>query len=125
MAQVADGYRLPQPHSCSDELYAIMTRCWNPRPAARPLFPAIITTLLAPLEKKLQSPPVVEGKAMRPLPPIPTEEAGLSKDKKTSNKKVAKVKELNYFSVASKVHFLLHTYAKIISVCAYVVHVCL
>ena len=41
---------------------------------------------------------------MRPLPPIPTEEAGQSKDKKTSSKKVSKVKELNFFSIANKVH---------------------
>ena len=103
-SQVLEGYRLPQPHSCPDEFYALMTRCWASHATDRPQFSAIITSILDPLvlESKLYTPSDQEGKVARPLAPLPLEEVKVT-DKKGTCKKTVRVKELNYFSIASKV----------------------
>ena len=103
--QVIEGYRLSQPHSCPDEFYAIMMSCWTSPATDRPQFSVIITSILDPLENKLDSLLSQEGKATRPLPPPPVEELLPSRgaDKKWISKKAVKVREQNYFSVASKV----------------------
>ncbi|XP_034089005.1 tyrosine-protein kinase Lyn-like [Gymnodraco acuticeps] len=38
ISSVQRGYRMPQPDSCPDELYAIMTSCWKHKPEDRPTF---------------------------------------------------------------------------------------
>lgn len=32
------GYRIPQPENCPQELYNIMLQCWNVEPQERPTF---------------------------------------------------------------------------------------
>ena len=38
MAQVEQGYRMPQPPGCPDPLYQMMLECWNTEPEKRPTF---------------------------------------------------------------------------------------
>ncbi|XP_010790119.1 proto-oncogene tyrosine-protein kinase LCK-like [Notothenia coriiceps] len=38
ISSVQRGYRMPQPDSCPDELYAIMMSCWKHKPEDRPTF---------------------------------------------------------------------------------------
>ena len=38
LMQLEQGYRLPQPEWCPDELYAIMLSCWEMEPENRPTF---------------------------------------------------------------------------------------
>lgn len=35
------GYRIPQPASCPEELYNIMLQCWNVEPKERPTFESL------------------------------------------------------------------------------------
>lgn len=39
------GYRMPRPENCPEELYSIMTRCWKNRPEERPTFEYIQSVL--------------------------------------------------------------------------------
>ncbi|XP_056012377.1 fibroblast growth factor receptor 3-like isoform X3 [Ostrea edulis] len=43
--KVISGYRMPQPHHCSQELFALMERCWCCNPDERPLYPDIYQAL--------------------------------------------------------------------------------
>jgi len=43
--RVKDGHRLAQPHTCSDDLYALLRKCWNPEPNLRPSFVEIVKEL--------------------------------------------------------------------------------
>ncbi|XP_060080068.1 fibroblast growth factor receptor 2-like [Ylistrum balloti] len=43
--KVIDGYRLPPPPHCSDELYGVMNRCWSTLPENRPDYANIMTEL--------------------------------------------------------------------------------
>lgn len=52
-SKVTEGYRLPQPHNCPDELYALMLHCWSPRATERPNFGDIIRSHLDPLKVKV------------------------------------------------------------------------
>ena len=38
MMQIEQGYRMPQPEWCPDELYAVMLSCWEMEPEDRPTF---------------------------------------------------------------------------------------
>ena len=38
LAQVTQGYRMPQPPGCPDPLYQIMLECWKAKPEERPTF---------------------------------------------------------------------------------------
>ena len=40
-SKVTEGYRLPQPHNCPDELYSLMFQCWLPQATERPDFDII------------------------------------------------------------------------------------
>ena len=51
--KVTEGYRLPQPHGCSDEAYTLMMKCWARRATERPSFGDIVKTHLDPLATKL------------------------------------------------------------------------
>ncbi|CAB3992575.1 tyrosine- kinase receptor Tie-1-like [Paramuricea clavata] len=42
---VGSGCRMSQPSQCSDELYEIMTNCWNVEPTERPTFEDLHQTL--------------------------------------------------------------------------------
>ncbi|XP_033758518.1 fibroblast growth factor receptor 4-like [Pecten maximus] len=43
--KVIDGYRLPPPPHCSDQLYAVMSGCWNTLPENRPDYATIMADL--------------------------------------------------------------------------------
>ena len=43
--QVVGGYRLPQPKTCPDSIFKLMTECWKENPTARPDFKSIHTTI--------------------------------------------------------------------------------
>jgi serine/threonine protein kinase len=45
MAQTMSGQRHPQHPGCSNELYAIMRRCWNGEPKLRPSFASLASEL--------------------------------------------------------------------------------
>ena len=51
--KVVDGYRLPQPHGCHDDLYAVMLKCWALKPSERPSFSDFTKNHLDPLDCKL------------------------------------------------------------------------
>ena len=38
LEQVTQGYRMPRPHGCPDQLYDIMLDCWRMEPCNRPTF---------------------------------------------------------------------------------------
>ena len=38
IAQVKQGYRMPQPPGCPDPLYQIMLKCWKTKSEERPTF---------------------------------------------------------------------------------------
>ena len=40
--KVSQGYRLPQPKECSDEVYKLMLACWKEDPQERPSFIEIL-----------------------------------------------------------------------------------
>ena len=43
--KVVEGYRLSKPAKCSNEIYEIMTKCWNEDPSLRPSFSEILENL--------------------------------------------------------------------------------
>lgn len=40
-----DNYRMPKPVHLDDEIYALMSECWQTNPNSRPTFDSISTTL--------------------------------------------------------------------------------
>ncbi|XP_038048242.1 angiopoietin-1 receptor-like [Patiria miniata] len=49
--RLQEGYRLPKPENCADEIYDLMMRCWQPQPSQRPSFKELMVTL-----KKMNDP---------------------------------------------------------------------
>jgi hypothetical protein len=45
--QVQNGYRLPPPEDCPEDMYKIMGQCWASEPAARPTFEELAEKLEA------------------------------------------------------------------------------
>ncbi|XP_013387866.1 tyrosine kinase receptor Cad96Ca-like [Lingula anatina] len=45
MEAITEGYRMPQPPHCSQDMYNIMLSCWEDNPSSRPLFKAITVSL--------------------------------------------------------------------------------
>ncbi|XP_072371029.1 tyrosine-protein kinase Srms-like isoform X2 [Scyliorhinus torazame] len=45
MDRVNDGYRMPCPENCSQDIYGIMLRCWNESEESRPPFSALLDEL--------------------------------------------------------------------------------
>ncbi|XP_066017975.1 fibroblast growth factor receptor 4-like isoform X2 [Pocillopora verrucosa] len=45
VSQLSTGYRMPRPHRCSEELYTLMSSCWNENPLLRPSFTDIVNQL--------------------------------------------------------------------------------
>jgi len=45
ITKVQGGYRAEQPSMCPDEMYAVMLACWASKPADRPTFANLVTTL--------------------------------------------------------------------------------
>ena len=43
--KVIEGYRLPQPSSCPEDIYQLMLSCWNGEPDKRPSFSSILESL--------------------------------------------------------------------------------
>lgn len=43
--QLKKGYRMEKPNGCSDEMYQVMTDCWNANPSLRPTFDELIVRL--------------------------------------------------------------------------------
>lgn len=53
--KVEEGYRLPKPKGCSDELYQLMLKCWALDPKERCEFSAIVSKLKSILQEESQS----------------------------------------------------------------------
>ncbi len=51
-SKVAEGYRLPLPQGCPEELYKLMLRCWAQRPTDRPHFSEVLKDGVEPLQTK-------------------------------------------------------------------------
>nr|XP_058946407.1 fibroblast growth factor receptor 2-like [Pocillopora verrucosa] len=45
VSRLSTGYRMPRPHQCSEELYTLMSSCWNENPLMRPSFTDIVNEL--------------------------------------------------------------------------------
>ncbi|XP_066024224.1 fibroblast growth factor receptor 4-like [Pocillopora verrucosa] len=45
VSRLSTGYRMPRPHECSEELYTLMSSCWNENPLMRPSFTDIVNEL--------------------------------------------------------------------------------
>ncbi|XP_022779855.1 fibroblast growth factor receptor 3-like [Stylophora pistillata] len=45
VSRLSTGYRMPRPHQCSEELYTLMSSCWNENPLMRPCFTDIVNRL--------------------------------------------------------------------------------
>ncbi|XP_072034064.1 uncharacterized protein [Amphiura filiformis] len=43
--QLTDGYRMPKPENCEDDMYQLMLQCWHEDPDARPSFKDIVDIL--------------------------------------------------------------------------------
>ncbi|XP_038074861.1 tyrosine-protein kinase receptor Tie-1-like [Patiria miniata] len=43
--RLQEGYRMPKPENCADEIYDLMMKCWQPRPSQRPSFKEITAAL--------------------------------------------------------------------------------
>ncbi|XP_019647465.1 PREDICTED: tyrosine-protein kinase SRK3-like [Branchiostoma belcheri] len=46
MDMIKDGGRLEKPSSCPDEIYTLMTSCWETLPDDRPTFPELRSSLI-------------------------------------------------------------------------------
>ncbi len=53
-SKVAEGYRLPLPQGCPEELYKLMLRCWAQRPTDRPHFSEVLKDGVEPLQAKAE-----------------------------------------------------------------------
>lgn len=51
-SKVVEGYRLPHPQGCPEELYKVMLRCWAQRPTDRPHFTEVLQGCIQPLQAK-------------------------------------------------------------------------
>ncbi|XP_013391740.1 tyrosine-protein kinase receptor Tie-1 [Lingula anatina] len=45
MEAITEGYRMPQPPHCSQDMYNLMLSCWEDNPSSRPSFKAITVSL--------------------------------------------------------------------------------
>jgi hypothetical protein len=45
MQKLMDGYRMPQPKTCPDQIYELMQACWQAMPSVRPTFRHVVHTL--------------------------------------------------------------------------------
>ncbi|XP_038066674.1 angiopoietin-1 receptor-like [Patiria miniata] len=43
--RLLDGYRMPKPDNCADEIYNLMLKCWHEVPSKRPTFKVLYETL--------------------------------------------------------------------------------
>ncbi|XP_038048240.1 tyrosine-protein kinase receptor Tie-1-like [Patiria miniata] len=43
--RLQEGYRMPKPENCADEIYDLMMKCWQPQPSHRPSFKEITEAL--------------------------------------------------------------------------------
>jgi serine/threonine protein kinase len=55
IAVVKDDLRLQQPSACPDQVFALMTRCWQTDPEARPTFPEISSELRSAAKRAKQN----------------------------------------------------------------------
>lgn len=46
MQKVLEGYRMPKPKDCPDEIYALMLKCWSEKPEQRPTFSQVQAALV-------------------------------------------------------------------------------
>nr|XP_054760655.1 tyrosine-protein kinase receptor Tie-1-like [Lytechinus pictus] len=49
--EVAKGYQMPRPRHCAQEVYAVMTGCWEKEPQNRSNFDHILKSMKKILEK--------------------------------------------------------------------------
>ena len=56
LQQITKGYRLPPPDNCPENIYDIMSSCWQKDPAARPRFKELYQRISACLPKKAEDP---------------------------------------------------------------------
>ncbi|XP_038066664.1 angiopoietin-1 receptor-like [Patiria miniata] len=43
--RLLDGYRMPKPENCADEIYDVMLKCWQEQPSNRPSFRKLVEIL--------------------------------------------------------------------------------
>ncbi|XP_038069022.1 angiopoietin-1 receptor-like [Patiria miniata] len=43
--RLLDGYRMPKPENCADEIYDVMLKCWQEQPSKRPSFRKLVEIL--------------------------------------------------------------------------------
>ncbi|XP_038066662.1 phosphatidylinositol phosphatase PTPRQ-like [Patiria miniata] len=43
--RLLDGYRMPKPDNCADEIYDVMLKCWQQQPSDRPSFSKLVEIL--------------------------------------------------------------------------------
>ncbi|XP_038068801.1 angiopoietin-1 receptor-like [Patiria miniata] len=43
--RLLDGYRMPKPENCADEIYDVMLKCWHVQPSNRPSFSELVEIL--------------------------------------------------------------------------------
>ncbi|XP_038066669.1 angiopoietin-1 receptor-like [Patiria miniata] len=43
--RLLDGYRMPKPENCADEIYDVMLKCWQQQPSDRPSFRKLVEIL--------------------------------------------------------------------------------
>eukprot|EP00055_Hartaetosiga_balthica_P004478 m.11777 g.11777 ORF g.11777 m.11777 type:complete len:686 (-) comp3886_c0_seq1:183-2240(-) len=75
---VLAGHRLSQPSTCNDDIFAVMTECWNNVPASRPNFSTLVEKLGA-IQKQFKPCPTLveackaEGEEDKPEQSLPNE----------------------------------------------------
>ena len=54
LQQISKGYRLPAPDDCPENIYEIMSSCWQKDPVDRPRFKELYQKILTCLPKKTE-----------------------------------------------------------------------
>ncbi|XP_019632531.1 PREDICTED: tyrosine-protein kinase receptor Tie-1-like [Branchiostoma belcheri] len=52
LRRLREGYRMPKPRNCDENLYQMMLQCWQRRPEDRPTFSDLVEQLKGMMEDK-------------------------------------------------------------------------
>ncbi|XP_022111619.1 angiopoietin-1 receptor-like [Acanthaster planci] len=53
-SRLENGYRMPKPSNCDDELYGLMMQCWQEDPKERPAFKTLVSILKSIAENQIE-----------------------------------------------------------------------